>query len=353
MNILKKAYTFDDLMLVPQKSSLKSRKDANTSTTVAPGIKLDIPIISSNMSTVTESQMMSYMAKFGGMGILHRYLSIEDQVSELVKASNLMDEYKTKNKYLCAAVGVTGDWFERAEQLIKNGMDIICFDIAHGYCDLMENALKKFKDNYPDFPIIAGNVSDLYSAMELFSWGVDTVKCGIGPGSNCTTRVMTGFGVPMLTSLDECVKATARGWSTPKYVIADGGIRSPGDAVKALAVGSNAVMLGSILAGTKATPGPKIFREDKILKKYSGMASEDAIASANIKKKEDIVPEGITRYVPYKGKVENVLNNIIGGIKSGISYGGATNLKELAENAEFVEQTQAGYLEGTAHGLKK
>lgn len=331
--------TFDDVLIVPKKSEVKSRKIPSLQSQVTRKCFLDIPIVSANMDTVTESGMAIEIAALGGLGILHRFLSIDDQIIEIqkMKAAGV--------KTLAASVGVNGDWLDRSERLVKEGVQILTIDIAHGHSSMMIDTMKKLKDSFPDIEIIAGNVATPEGTEDLIEAGADAIKVGIGPGSMCTTRIITGCGVPQLTAIAMCAEVAIQK-GVP--IIADGGIRTSGDVVKALAAGASCVMLGSMLAGTLETPGDV----KQGHKQYRGMASKAAQVSWRGELPEGMAPEGVSTLIPVKGRARDVVLELCGGIRSGMSYVNAVNLDEIRENALFMEMGVSGVNESHAHGLR-
>lgn len=339
------ALTFDDVLMVPQYSDIESRKEIDISTTIGAEreIKLETPIISSPMDTVTEGEMASAISELGGIGIIHRYNTIEQQIS-ILKSAN-------PNKNIVgAAVGVTGDFLERTKELISNGASIICIDVAHGNHILVKKAVEQIGYLSGHFHIMAGNIATAGAYWNLCDWGVDSVRVGIGGGSICSTRINTGHGVPNLHALSSI--ADERKWRGPDKkwpsIIIDGGIKNAGDIVKALALGADAVMCGSLLAGTTEAPGELLNINGKAVKQYRGMASREA---QNNWRGSSSSPEGISTTIPYKGSVKPILEDLIGNIKSGFSYSGSRNLTELRKNAKFVKQTSAGQAESFTHIL--
>lgn len=465
---IRTALTYDDVLLVPKKSSIKSRQDVDTSTLLSKNIRLKIPLVSANMDTVTESQMAIAMALAGGIGIIHRFCSIEFQAREVArvkrkqniiinqpftvksqdtladiknkitelncssflvsddgqtllgilthrdyalanndqtKALDLMtpreklitapenitieqakqilyqnkieklplvdsdfkikglitatDIHKNYNAALAAkdksgrllvgaAIGVKDQFMDRVDALVKAGVDVLVLDIAHGHSDNAINTIKTIKAKYPSLELIGGNIATSNAAEDLIQAGVDAVKVGVGPGSICTTRMATGFGVPQLTAIIN-IAPVCHKYQIP--LIADGGIKKPGDLVKALAAGADTVMIGGQFAGTEESPGPMINYNGHQYKISRGMASlTAALSRPDAKEKIDqITPEGIEARVPYRGPVKNIINNFVGGLRSGMSYGNATNIKELQANAEFIRITQAGMTESGSH----
>ena len=472
------ALSYDDVLIVPKRSSIKSRKDVSTETFLTKNIKLKLPIISSNMDTVTEADMAICMAQLGGIGIIHRFNTIEQQVEEVKKvkryrnaiiekplticpeasleeakkymknhgvtsilvveddkligiltrrdyrfnppkntlvkdlmtskeklvvantqitieeAKKIMLKHKieklpiidahwtlmglitgkdiyNKTKFpdatvdkkdrlmVGAAIGVKQDSIKRTDALIKAGVDIIVIDIAHGHSDLAINMLKKVKKKFPTIPVIAGNVATPSGVKDLIDAGADCVKVGVGPGSACTTRIVTGSGYPQLSAIIKCAEEADK-YNIP--IIADGGIRFPGDITKAIGAGASTVMLGSLLAGTDESPGFPLIKNGKKFKVYRGMASYGARLGRDAKENNDnnngnevldYTPEGVEALVPYRGSVTEVIKPLLGGLRSGMSYCGATCIHELRGKAEFVRITQAGVRESHPHDINQ
>jgi len=332
MTILK-SLTFDDVLLVPNYGN-DSRDDGSIETQLG-DYRFTVPIIAANMDTICGALMAATMGNLGGLGIIHRFMSVEDNVKEYkiaVGRNNLYD-----NKFVVGvSVGVGSDELKRAEALYVAGARLFCLDVAHAHSKKVSQMLKNLKLVYDDVYIIAGNVATYGGADYLASIGADAVKVGIGAGSVCTTREVTGFGVPQLTAILDCARID-------KPIIADGGIRKSADVVKSFAAGASMVMLGGMLAGTDEACGGQ---------NYRGMAS--------IAAREDYykvtagwrAAEGISIDVESKGPVVNIINDIIGGLKSGLSYAGAKNLKELQRKAQFIEVTNATATEGTPHASR-
>jgi IMP dehydrogenase len=477
--------TFDDVLLVPKFSDVRSRRDVNTQSRFSRGISLTVPIVSANMDTVTESAMAIAMARQGGIGVIHRFLTIEEEVSEVIKVKRSegvviedpiamgpdktvrdawavigehdiggivivdgdrkvlglvtrrdilleddlgrslrdvmtprkdlvtakrnvsMDEAKSllhRNKVeklplldpsgrlaglitskdmmkrrqfpsatkdpkgrlrVAAAIGVKGDHMQRAQNLLDAGVDSLVVDIAHGHSAHAIETLKAIKKSFGDVDVVAGNVASARGASDLIKAGADAVKVGVGSGSICVTRVVTGSGVPQLTAIMD----TARGAEDSDVpIIGDGGIRNPGDVTKALAAGASTVMVGSLFAGTEESPGPTVLREGVRYKLTRGMASLEATVERRMRETnlgrakendlieeiiEESVPEGVGGLIPYKGKVEEVVKQLVGGLRSGMSYSGAHNLGELRKKAEFLRITSAGYKESLPHDIKR
>ena len=470
----KEGLTFDDVLLVPKYSDITSRSQTNLSTKLSRNISINIPFVSANMDTVTESSMAVAMARAGGIGIIHRFLTIEEQANEVLKVkrsgsvmienpysisseksikdaleyaedkeisgllvvdsnsklvgivterdllfansngsiSDIMtkdvvtakpgvtlDEAKqilhqhrieklpivddsgiikglitskditnnadfpnaSKDKkgspLVGAAVGVKGDFLERTESLLEAGTDVLVVDIAHGHSENAISAIKNIKKAFPDCELIAGNIATAQGTEDLIKAGVDAVKVGVGSGSICITRVITGSGVPQLTAVMDCAKI-GNDYGIP--IISDGGTRTSGDATKALASGASSVMVGSMLGGTDESPGTVLTKNGKRFKVYRGMAS--LAASIGRKSKEtgsfsfdddlnDYVAEGVEAMVPYKGTVVDILKQLSGGVRSGLSYCGAHSIPQMQENAEFIKMSRAGFAESQPHDV--
>jgi IMP dehydrogenase len=472
---IKEGLTFDDVLLVPKRSPIVSRSQIDLRTKLSRNITLNIPIISANMDTVTESGMAVAIAREGGIGIIHRFMTIEDQVDEILKvkrsesvmieqpytikpdvtvaeAKKAMAEYgvsgllveggdklvgiitrrditfeknnrrkvselmtkevitakpgltieqakdilhkqriemlpvidekhrivglitskdilkmeqyphasKDKKGRLLvgAAVGVKGDYLERTEALLEAGADVLVVDIAHGHSENAINTVHMIKKAFPTSELIAGNVATGDGARDLFRAGVDAIKVGVGSGSICITRVVTGSGVPQLTAVLDSVRV-ARDYDVP--VISDGGIRNSGDITKALAAGSSSVMVGSLFGGTDESPGKTLVKNGKKFKMYRGMASFYASLGRKYREEgaqvidsddlNDYVPEGVEAMVPYKGSVVEIVRQLVGGLRSGLSYCGAKTIAEMQKNAEFIKMTSAGFIESQPHDV--
>jgi IMP dehydrogenase len=472
---IKEGLTFDDVLLVPKRSPVISRTQTDLKTKLSRNITINIPLVSANMDTITESGMAIALAREGGIGIIHRFMTIGDQVDEVLRvkrsesvmieqpytiktdmrvyeAKKMMQEYgvsgllvedkdrtldgiitnrditfeknmerkvselMTKNvitaKYgttmeqakeilhkhrieklpvvddkkrivglitskdimkmdqypsaskdkkgrllVGAAVGVKGDFLERTETLLDAGADTIIVDVAHGHSDNAINTVNMIKKAFPHCELIAGNVATSEGARDLITAGVDAVKVGVGSGSICITRVVTGSGVPQLTAVMESVKV-AREYDIP--VISDGGIRTSGDTTKALAVGASSVMVGSMFGGTDESPGKTLVKNGKKFKMYRGMASFYASLGRKYREEgpqvvdsdlNDYVPEGVEAMVPYKGSVVEIIRQLVGGLRSGLSYCGAKTISEMQKNAEFIKITPAGYIESQPHDV--
>lgn len=336
---MEKAYSFDDVLLRPKYSDLASRSEADLTSNLDNDINLSLPVISSPMDTVTEDRMALQLDSLGGLGIIHRYNTIEEQEQLVHKC------YVSGAKNIGAAIGVTGDYKERAQRLVKAGANVICVDVAHGHHAMVKNSLKELKDIFSStVHLMAGNVATLEAFDALSEWGADSIRVGIGGGSICSTRLVTGHGVPTLQSILDVSRTT-----TNTKIIADGGIKTTGDMAKAIAAGADFVMLGSMLAGTEETPGDPLFAANgEKYKVYRGMAS--STAQRNWRGKSS-TPEGISTTVPYRGLVSDILRDVQGGLKSALSYTGVRTIVAFQTKAEFLQQTSAGQAESNTHIL--
>ena len=339
---MKQALTYDDILLVPQYSDIESRQEVVIGNYLDDNKFLELPIISSPMDTVTESEMAICLSDGGGLGIIHRYNTVAEQVAIVSQT-----QQNTSFSPIAAAVGVTGDFESRAGALFDAGANIICIDIAHGHHILMKKALETLRNVFGNsVHIMAGNVATQEGFEALADWGADSVRCNVGGGSICSTRIQTGHGIPGLQTIMNCARS-----DRDAKIIADGGIRSSGDAVKALAAGADFVMLGSMLAGTQQSPGFVIEDTSGLQYKiYRGMASKEAQVNWRGKYSSN---EGISTRIPYKGSVEDVLQDIRNGITSGFSYSGARNITELWAKAKWIQQTTAGLGESKTHILTR
>lgn len=362
----KKGLTFDDVLLIPAESHVLPN-EVKLDTKLAPNLQLHIPLISAGMDTVTEGNMAIAMAENGGLGVIHKNLSIEAQVEEVKKAKgktvdpNLPHPAVDNQGRLlaAAAVGVTSDTFERAESLLEAGADAIVIDTAHGHSAGVLRKIKEIREHFPNATLIAGNVATGEGTAALFDAGVDVVKVGIGPGSICTTRIVAGVGVPQITAIYDAASVAQK---YGKKIIADGGIKYSGDVVKALAAGGNAVMLGSMFSGTTEAPGTVFTNEGKQFKSYRGMGSVGAMSQQHgssdryfqggVNEANKLVPEGVEALVPYKGDVSNIIYQIDGGLRAGMGYVGAGTIEELIENSQFVQITNAGLRESHPHDVQ-
>lgn len=362
----KKGLTFDDVLLIPAESHVLPN-EVKLDTKLAPNLQLHIPLISAGMDTVTEGNMAIAMAENGGLGVIHKNLSIEAQVEEVKKAKGKTVDPNLPHPAVddqgrllaAAAVGVTSDTFERAESLLEAGADAIVIDTAHGHSAGVLRKIKEIREHFPNATLIAGNVATGEGTAALFDAGVDVVKVGIGPGSICTTRIVAGVGVPQITAIYDAASVAQK---YGKKIIADGGIKYSGDVVKALAAGENAVMLGSMFSGTTEAPGTIFTNEGKQFKSYRGMGSVGAMSQQHgssdryfqggVNEANKLVPEGVEALVPYKGDVSNIIYQIDGGLRAGMGYVGAGTIDELIENSQFVQITNAGLRESHPHDVQ-
>ena len=335
------AFSYDDVLLVPQYSDILSRKEVSLECELDSANKFNLPIISSPMDTITETQMANSIQELGGLGVIHRYNSIEEQVRLLCGVN-----HSTK----AAAIGISGDYLDRAAALVEAGANILCLDVAHGHHIMMCEALYKLRVVYDtNVHLMAGNVATKKGFEDLANWGADSIRCNIGGGSICSTRIQTGHGVPGLHTILECIGADI---DRDVKIIADGGLRNSGDIVKALAAGADFVMIGSLLSGTTETPGDIIHglhNEDK-KKVYRGMASKEAQYDWRGKHSSN---EGITTHVPYRGAVRPIIEDLTNGIRSGLSYSGARSIPELQLKSKFIVQTPSGQTESGTHILNR
>ena len=349
MDTIKEALTFDDVLLLPKYSNvLPSNTDISLKLTEK--IFLKVPFLTSAMDTVTESKMAIAIAKEGGMGVIHRNLDIKNQSKEVKKVKN-------KKLLVGAAVGTNINDLERVRSLASNGVDLIVIDTAHGHSEKVLRILSKIKKVIKSVPVCVGNIATGDAAKKLYNSGADIIKVGIGPGSICTTRMVAGIGVPQISAVIEVKKALNK---KNIKIISDGGIKFSGDIAKALAAGADAIMMGSIFAGTNESPGRKFSYKGKIYKQYRGMGSIGAMSSGsanryfqkNFKDKSKFVPEGVEGRVEYKGKVSNIIYQLQGGLRSSMGYIGAKDLKDINKKAKFIKITKAGFYESMVHSVE-
>ena len=348
MGAIKDSLTFDDVTLVPQYSSVLPSETVTVSK-LAHNLDLKIPLMSSAMDTVTESKMAIAISKSGGMGVIHRNLSIEQQIREVKKVK--------KNNYLIgAAIGVSPKDLERAEELSKVNTDLIVIDTAHGHTQKVLEMIRKIKKKLKTCTLCVGNIATGKAAKFLADNGVDIVKVGIGPGSICTTRLVAGIGVPQLSAVIQ-VKKALKNYKTK--IISDGGTKFSGDIAKAIAAGADAVMIGSLFSGTIESPG-KIFKhKGKLFKNFRGMGSVGAmsVGSADryyqkkFKNVSKYVPEGVEGMVRFKGSVNKIIYNLVGGLKSSMGYLGAKTIQDLQKKGTFIKITKAGFYESMVHSV--
>jgi IMP dehydrogenase len=354
--------SFDDVLLVPKKSHLQSRNDPSISlrTKLTQHTHINCPIISANMDTVTGPEMVFAMAKFGGFGILHRFFPTEnDYIAAISEVAN-------KFGVVAFSIGAKKEdilFVENVLKTVKSNQYIVCLDVAHAHLTKIITQIKSLRNVFgTNIQIIAGNICTAHAAQDLIIAGVDAIKVGVGSGSFCSTRIVTGCGMPQLTAIMHCRRAI-NAMQSNIALIADGGIRNSGDIVKALAAGANTVMIGKLFAGTTESAGPVyeycpssgkyiicdgLLSENKLYKKYRGQSSRDFMNDIG---KQGVAAEGVSSFVPYKGSVENILRELIGGIRSSMTYNGVDSLEALSEYATFIEITANGLIESMPHGI--
>ena len=337
--IIGKGLAYDDVLITPKYNKVRSRKDVAFRTRVTRNYFIDIPLIAANMDTVCESCMAISIGKLGGLGVIHRFMSVEDQAKEVAKVK--------KEGILCAAAVGVKDYESRVKALVSAGVDILVLDVAHGHSKLVGSVLEWIKKNFK-VDVMAGNIATKDAADYFISKGADAIKVGIGPGSLCTTRLMTGAGVPQITAVMDAYEATQG--RIP--ICADGSIKQPGDVVKAIGAGADSVMLGSVFSGTDEAPGEIIIKNGRKYKKFRGMASyEAALRKQEIdgKKEEIISVEGESTFVECKGPVGDIVKKFLGGLASGMTYLGADSIDKMRGKADFIEITQSGMNESMPH----
>ena len=357
---LRVGLTFDDVLLVPQRSRIRSRRDISVATRLTRSLPLDLPIVAANMDTVCETEMAVAMARLGGVGVIHRFLGVSvqaDMVADVRSQIDGLDLPDGRSRPLVgAAVGTDHDATDRSKALVDAGVDVLVLDIAHGHADHALDTVAEIKDRVGSVGVIAGNVATRTGAEDLVAAGADAIKVGVGPGGVCTTRLVAGVGVPQLTAVADCAGLVdADGVSVP--VIADGGIRTSGDIAKALAAGASTVMIGSLFAGTKESPGDVEQSPRGLVKRVRGMASFEAIEARAARAGEDVdaeyfeqrAPEGVEGTVPYRGEVAKVVAHLMAGVRSGMSYSDAATIPELWDKAQFIQVTNAGVAENHPH----
>lgn len=350
--------TFDDVLLVPQRSGIRSRSDISLETRLSRNVTLGIPIIAANMDTVCEDTMAIALAGLGGIGIIHRFMGIDAQAQMVAAVKKIAAEIDSSSARCAvgAAIGTDHDAHARSEALVAAGVDILVLDIAHGHADHALETVAQIKQEFPDTDVMAGNVATRAGAEDLVAAGADAVKVGVGPGGVCTTRLVAGVGVPQLTAIADCAGLVdSEGNMVP--VIADGGIRTSGDIAKAIAAGASTVMIGSLFAGTKESPGELEQSSRGLVKRVRGMASFEAIEARAARVGEDLgdeyfqfrAAEGVEGLVPYKGAVDKVVGNLMAGVRSGMSYSNAASIPEMWTKARFVRVTDNGVKESRPH----
>ena len=349
MEPIKEALTFDDVLLVPRYSDILPQ-ETNLSICLGGNINLKFPFISSAMDTVTEVKMATAMAKSGALGIIHRNLNIKIQ-------SKYVYQVKKQKLIVGAAVGTSNSDIDRAKALIDSGVDILVIDTAHGHSTKVIKTLIKIKKLKSKVKICVGNIASGEAAKKLYNEGAEILKVGIGPGSICTTRMVAGIGVPQISAIREVKEALKK---AKVKIISDGGIKFSGDIAKALGAGADAIMMGSIFAGTDESPGKKYRYKNKTYKSYRGMGSIGAMSAGssnryfqkNYKDKSKFVPEGVEGRVPYKGSIKKIIYQLQGGLRSSMGYVGARNIEEIQKKAKFVKITKAGFYESMVHSVE-
>ena len=348
MELIKEALTFDDVLLLPRHSTVLPN-ETNISLNLSKKLKLNVPFLSAAMDTVTEYEMALEMAKQGGLGIIHRNLSAQEQSLQVKKI-------KKKNLKVGAAIGTNSNDIYRAKLLSDNDVDMIIVDTAHGDSKKVFQTVYNIKKINKRNLICVGNIATGEAANSLYNVGADIVKVGIGPGSICTTRMIAGIGVPQITALSNVKKKLKK---KNIKIISDGGIKFSGDIIKAIAAGADAIMMGSIFAGTKESPGKKFKIRNKYYKNYRGMGSIGAMSAGssnryfqdNFKDRSKFIAEGVEGRVEYKGPLSKIIYQLQGGLRSSMGYIGAKNLKDIKKNAKFIKITKAGFYESMVHSV--
>ena len=349
MELIKEALTFDDVLLLPRHSTILPNQ-TNISLNLSKKLKLNVPFLSAAMDTVTEYEMALEMAKQGGLGIIHRNLSAQEQSLQVKKI-------KKKNLKVGAAIGTSSNDIYRAKLLSDNDVDMIIIDTAHGDSKKVFQTVYNIKKINKRNLICVGNIATGEAANSLYNVGADIVKVGIGPGSICTTRMIAGIGVPQITALSSVKKKLKK---KNIKIISDGGIKFSGDIIKAIAAGADAIMMGSIFAGTKESPGKKFKIRNKYYKNYRGMGSIGAMSAGssnryfqeNFKDRSKFIAEGVEGRVEYKGPLSKIIYQLQGGLRSSMGYIGAKNLKDIKKNAKFIKITKAGFYESMVHSVE-
>ncbi|SNZ06418.1 inosine-5'-monophosphate dehydrogenase [Natronoarchaeum philippinense] len=326
MNDIRTGLSYGDVLLVPKRSPVDSRSDVDLSTTLTPNVELETPLVSAAMDTVTEAELAIELSRAGGIGVLHRFLEPDEQAAQV-------EEVGAAGEQVGAAVGIDEDYVARSEALVDSGVDALVIDVAHGHMERTIDAVETLAETFPETDLVAGNVATPEGVEDLAAAGADCVKVGIGPGSHCTTRKVAGAGVPQLTAVDDCADAAEEAGVT---ICADGGIRTSGDAVKALMAGADTVMLGSLFAGTREAPGAVVEVDGARYKRARGMATTAAAEERDDKEENVRADEGVESLTPYKGEVGDVVQEFCAGIQSGLSYCGGHTITDARANAEFV-----------------
>lgn len=358
---IRESLSFDDILISPAKSNVLPT-EVNLTTKFAKKIKLKIPLISAAMDTVTDSDMAITIAMLGGIGVLHRNCTADMQAEEVIKVKKVEANSENASNddngklVVAAAIGTTNDDIVRAEKLLKAGVDSIVIDTAHGHSYKVVQIIKDVLSILGDKSLIVGNIATKQAADDLINAGVHTLKVGIGPGSICTTRVISGVGVPQFTAIQDVAEICKE---AEVSLIADGGIKNSGDVAKAIAAGADSVMIGSLFAGTDESPGEIISLEGKKYKQYRGMGSLGAMQQGSSERyfqskkmgSNKFVPEGVEGYVAYKGSVKDIIHQLIGGLKSSMGYTGNKDIESMKNNCKFVKITASGIRESHVHDL--
>jgi IMP dehydrogenase len=334
--------SYGDVLLVPQRSAVDSRSDVDLSTPLTDDVTLDNPLLSAPMDSVTEADTAIALSEAGGLGTIHRFLSAEEQAADVAAVTDAGGR-------VGAAVGIDEEFLDRTEAVVEAGVDVVMVDVAHGHMESCLDAVDAIDSEFPDVPLVAGNVATPEGVRDLYAAGADCVKVGIGPGSHCTTRKVAGAGVPQLTAVDDCADA-ARDLGI--HVVADGGIRSSGDAAKALMAGADTVMMGSFFAGTDEAPGSVVKVNGARYKESRGMASTDANDRRTDKEIEISADEGVAGLSEYRGALADAVAEFLAGVRSGVSYCGGHTIPEARENAEFVQVAASAAEREGAHGIE-
>jgi IMP dehydrogenase/GMP reductase len=335
--------SYDDVLLVPQRSPVESRDDVDLTTSLADGLELDVPVLTAAMDTVTEAEMARAVAEVGGLGVVHRFLTVDEQAA-------MVREVREAGLPATGAVGIAEDHVDRAAALVDAGACMLVVDVAHGHMERTLDATAELADRFPETPLCAGNVATREGVADLAAAGADCVKVGVGPGSHCTTREVTGFGVPQFTAVERCADAARDHGVT---TVADGGIRTSGDAVKALLAGADALMMGGFFAGCEESPGEVIEIDGQRYKRSRGMSTAAAAEDRDDKEGDVDADEGVEAVTEYTGPVVPRLEEFAAGIRSGFSYAGAHDLAAARENAEFMEVDETTKERNGAHGFAR
>jgi IMP dehydrogenase len=333
--------SYGDVLLVPQRSPVDSRSNVSLTTNLTPNLELDAPILSAPMDTVTETDAAIVLAEMGGLGTIHRFMGIEEQAEQVRSV-------KATGGQVGAAVGINEEFIDRTEATLDSGADCIMVDVAHGHMERCLDAVSEIKSEFPDAELVAGNVVTSEAVLDLYSAGADGVKVGVGPGSHCTTRKVAGAGVPQLTAVDDC---SERAEELGIPIVADGGIRTSGDAVKALMAGADTVMMGSFFAGTEEAPGETVTVDGRAFKRSRGMASTAANANRTDKDLTPDADEGIEGLTAYKGPLADETETFLAGIRSGLSYCGGHDIDAARENAGFIQVAPSAREREGAHSV--